>query len=108
MNVSMRMPSGSSAVSSRNVPVRSPPTMPQVVSTGLTATALKIPSSRLLAELPLLSVGPRCQRTLTSDELSFGAADCSDMLSRHTTTLYQFLGILVQQHCECIIFFMVF
>lgn len=45
--------------------------MPQVVSTGLTATALKIPSSRLLAELPLLSVGPRCQRTLTSDELVF-------------------------------------
>lgn len=74
VNVSMRVPGGSSAAASRPVPSRYALNQSCLrLSNCLTATALKIPtsSSRLLAELPLLSVGPRYQRTLNSEELVF-------------------------------------
>lgn len=104
VNVSMRVPSGSSAIASRPVPLRSQSIMPQVVKLSHGNRSEDTSgSSRLLAELPLLSVGPRYQRTLHSDELVFWSRGLQRHALRHTTTLYQFLGILVQQHCECII-----
>lgn len=72
VNVSMRVPSGSSAIASRPVPLRPQSIMPQVVKLSHGNRSEDTSgSSRLLAELPLLSVGPRYQRTLHSDELVF-------------------------------------